>query len=256
MRALALGVSRIGAENEPLEPEPVQTGGGKRGDETILSPCFQDSSWRTAFFVSAGDRVLFRLQLIVDRYRPIGELISLIGEGVDCVQLRIRDESTLRLVEYASSVVEACRSSGAIALVNGRADIALAAGAAGVQLPTHGLRPSEVKAIAPGLVIGASVHSIEEAIRAKADGADVVTFGHVFESGSHPHEAPRGLEMLRAVVEAIDLPVVAIGGIGPGNVERVREAGASAIAVIGSIWDAQESERANIVRVLRKGIET
>ena len=197
----------------------------------------------------------FRLQVIVDQYRPIEELAKLFADGVDCIQVRIRDESTLRLVEYTSAIVEVCHARGVIALVNRRLDVVLATEAQGVQLPSNGFRPSEVRRVASDLLIGSSVHSIDKAIRAANDGTDSITFGHVFASGSHPSDPPRGVEMLRNIVDVVDVPIVAIGGIGPRNVELVREAGATSISVIGAIWNAHESERTKIVQLLRKGIE-
>jgi thiamine-phosphate pyrophosphorylase len=210
-----------------------------------------------AFFIADGGAVRFRLQLILDKYRPVTELDTLLDAGVDCVQVRIRDEndSTVRLLDYVHEVVERCRAFEATVLVNGRLDIAMAAGAHGVQVSKSGLRPKEVRSVAPGLFIASSVHSVGDAIDAAEEGADVVTFGHVFESGSHPGIPGRGLNHLRAVVDAVELPVVAIGGIGPGNVAVVKSAGAAAVAVIGSIWNVDACERNAVARVLRKEME-
>jgi thiamine-phosphate pyrophosphorylase len=210
-----------------------------------------------AFFIADGGAVRFRLQLILDRYRPIAELDILLDAGVDCVQVRIRDEndSTMRLLDYVHEVVDRCRAFDATVLVNGRLDIAIASSASGVQLAKSGLRPEEVRSVAPGMFIASSVHSVDEAVDAADDGADAITFGHVFDSESHPGVPGRGLDHLREVVDAVALPVVAIGGIEPGNVAQAKSAGASAVAVIGSIWNVDVSERSAVARVLRKEME-
>lgn len=240
-----------------MEPEPVRTGGGKRGEFAAMFAVFPGFDWRHGFFVADGDAVRFRLQLILDRYRPLAELDALLDAGVDCVQVRIRDEndSTVRLLDYVHEVVDRCRAFNATALVSGRLDIAIASGADGVQVSKRGLRPREVRSVALGLFIASSVHSVGEAVEAAGDGADAVTFGHVFESESHPGVPGRGLGEVREVVEAVELPVVAIGGIGPGNVAGVKSAGASAVAVIGSIWNVEAGERGAVARILRKEME-
>lgn len=197
---------------------------------------------------------MFKLQLIVDTYRPLPDLQSLFEAGVDCLQVRIRDESSVRLLKYVESVVQLAKATGALTLVNGRVDIAMAAAADGVQAGSRGISPAEVRALAPDFLVGASVHSLDEAKRAENDGAGFVTFGHVFPSASHPGESPRGLEALCSVVSGIGIPVVAIGGINSGNVNSVAAAGAAGVAVIGAIWNVDPDKRRAIARQLLEGI--
>jgi thiamine-phosphate diphosphorylase len=197
--------------------------------------------------------VPFRLQVIVDRYRPLSDIVGLVESGVDCLQVRIRDASTKELVEYVREVIAIARPGNTKVHVNGRLDIALAIGADGVQLPGYGIEPGEARSIAPEIAIGCSVHSVGEATRAARDGADFLTFGHVFASESHPGEPGRGIDALAEMVRSVDIPVVAIGGIGHGNAACVIEAGAAGIAVIGSVWNAPD--RARAVIQLRKELD-
>ena len=196
-------------------------------------------------------RLPFSLQLIVNRSLSEHELEPFLQAGVDCLQVRIAGILTRDLLDQVQRTVRIAHKNGAMVLVNGRLDIALAASADGVQLPRHGVSPSEARPLMRNKLIGVSVHSVEDAVSADRAGANFVTFGHVFASRSHPDGAPRGLEQLRSVIEAVRCPVVAIGGIRPDNVARVLEAGVSGIAVIRSVWNAVDPVAA--VRQLKGG---
>ena len=116
-------------------------------------------------------------------------------------------------------------------LVNDRFDVARAAGADGVHLPSNSLPAQVVREICgDDFVVGVSTHSLEEARTASKAGADFVVFGPVFATGS---KQPQGLEKLREVTSALKgFPVVAIGGIDQNNAADCSQAGASGIAAI------------------------
>ena len=155
--------------------------------------------------------------------------------GVDIVQVRERGLTDRALLELVQRVVAALRGCVTRVVVNDRSDIALAAGAAGVHLKEGGPSPSRVRAIAPaGWLIGQSVHGRDDAWRAgQGGGLDYLICGTVFESVSKPGRTPLGPDGLAAVVRATGLPVLAIGGVGPGNAARVAETGAAGVAAIG-----------------------
>lgn len=127
--------------------------------------------------------------------------------------------------------------------VNDRADVAIASAIGGVQLPSHGLPVDRVRALSSQLRIGCSVHAVEEAIDCAKQGADYLFYGHIYASRSKPGIKPRGVDSLREVVHAVNIPVIAIGGIEPQHVQEVISNGAQGIAVISGIIHAQDPVR-------------
>ncbi|MGF9697001.1 thiamine phosphate synthase [Paenibacillus sp. MABNR03] len=103
------------------------------------------------------------------------------------------------------------------------------------------------------LRLGVSVHSLSEAKEAEERGADYLFYGHVFSSGSKPGFKPRGLSALNEVCSAVSIPIIAIGGIEPANINAVRAAGASGVAVISSLWASENPKVAGAA--LRQAIE-
>ena len=197
------------------------------------------------------------LMLITDRARlrgrPLEEVASQAVEGgASVVQLREKDLPTGELYDLAITLRAVLRGR-ALLLVNDRVDVALAVGADGVHLPEHSLPGKAVRAlVSEGCIVGRSVHSVDAAVRAEAEGADFVQIGAVYETASKPGGTPGGVELVRAVAEAVRVPVIAVGGITAENVAEVVEAGADGVAVIGAILDEDDAERAaeRLYRVL------
>jgi thiamine-phosphate diphosphorylase len=127
--------------------------------------------------------------------------------------------------------------------VNDRLDIALAAGAEGVQLSHSGLLPVDARRLARDWWIGCSVHSRDEARTARDWGADYLLVGPVYHTTTHPTASPLGLEALGDIVQ-LGLPVIAIGGVTPERARELAGAGAYGVAAIGAIWDAADPEAA------------
>ena len=123
--------------------------------------------------------------------------------------------------------------------VNDRLDIALALNVTGVQLGVGSLPVSAARHLRPAWWIGKSVHNLAEADAAKAEGADYLLVGPVYPTATHPDRPPLGLETLDQI-SRLGLPVIAIGGIGPGQARAVRAAGAYGAAAIRALWDAED----------------
>jgi len=153
------------------------------------------------------------------------------GAGLDLVQVREKALSDRALLAVVSAVRAAVASTPTRVFVNGRADVALAAGAHGVQLPEEGLPVAEVKRAFPSLTVGASCHSVDAVRRAAGEGADFVLLGPVFATPGKEERA-LGLDVLAAAAAAVAVPVHAIGGVTPARVPALRAAGARGGAAI------------------------
>lgn len=174
--------------------------------------------------------------------------------GVDLVQLREKSGPALRLYEGAVGIIPKARKLGARVSINDRVDVALATGADGVHLAARSLPPEAARAlIPPEMLLGVSVHGLEEARAAVDAGADYVTFGHVYPTSSKPGLPPRGVRGLSEIVESVGVPVLAIGGIDASNVREVLATGAAGIAVISTILAAEDPESA--ARELRRAVD-
>jgi thiamine-phosphate pyrophosphorylase len=157
-----------------------------------------------------------------------------VAGGVGVLQLREKDLSAAQLVPLADRL-RAITEGKALLIVNGRLDVAQVCGADGVHLPESGASVAATRRLAgDGLIVGRSVHSVEEAVKAQDEGADYVQVGAIFPTRSHPGR-PAGLTLLEAVVARVGIPVVAVGGITAENVGQVMQAGAAGAAVISAV---------------------
>lgn len=190
------------------------------------------------------------LCLVTDRTacasRPLdGVIATAVAAGVRLVQLREKDLSARELLRIGETLLEPVRKGGGMLVVNDRLDVALALGADGVHLGSNSLPVKATRrVVGDSMLIGVSVHSAEEAVRAEREGADYLVLGTIFETRSHPGTPPAGLRVVSEVTAAVRLPVVAIGGINATNVGSVIGAGASGVAVITAIQSAQDVEAA------------
>ncbi|HEY3174789.1 MAG TPA: thiamine phosphate synthase [Candidatus Polarisedimenticolia bacterium] len=161
---------------------------------------------------------------------------SVAGSGADMIQIREKDLTAAALLgcaRRASEVVPA----GTRVFVNSRPDVAVAAGVTGVHLPASGLPPSDVAALWGGrLRIGVSTHNLDEAMEAQSAGADLITFGPVFETTSkRVYGPPAGVGRLSEVLSNVSTPVFAIGGINLSTLPRLTGLPIAGVAVISAV---------------------
>jgi thiamine-phosphate pyrophosphorylase len=189
-------------------------------------------------------------------------IVSVAAAGVDWIQLREKDLCGRESLDLARSAIEAIRSraSSTRIIVNDRLDIALAAGAGGVHLSENGFSVSDARRLADrfaldsgkpiDFLIGASCHSLGSALGAARDGADYIYFSPIFHTPSKAfYGPPQGVERLRKICQAIQIPVIAIGGINLENVASCYSVGAAGAAAIRLFQDA--ADLAAIVGALR-----
>jgi thiamine-phosphate pyrophosphorylase len=196
---------------------------------------------------SVGQALGFSLCLVTDRALVTGVLEDAVeaclAAGLRAVQLREKDLPARDLLSVAQKLRESTRRHGARLFVNDRADIALAVDADGVQRGGGSLPVAALRSIVPpGVLIGASVHSVAEARAAEPEGADFLFFGPVYDTPSkRRYGPPQGLAELERVASAVRLPVFAIGGVTPARVAELERAGASGVAVIGAILGVERT---------------
>ena len=185
--------------------------------------------------------------------RPEDEIARQVIEGgATLVQWRDKlCEKGLQL-PVARRLKEICAQAGVPLIINDHVDLTLAADADGVHLGQKDLPVSIVRRLMPSAIIGCSANNVEEALRAQADGASYVSVGRLFPTDSKADTRPATLDTLRAVKQAVNIPVAAIGGISEDNIDAVLDAGADLIAVIGAVVaapDVREATRRLVQRI-------
>ncbi len=194
------------------------------------------------------------LCLVTDRRRraPVEQAREAADAGVDIIHVREPDLEAAELAALVSAIVDVTRGSRTRVVVNDRLDVALACGAAGVHLREESMAAVRVRAIAPAsFLIGRSIHS-EALARESANAADYVIAGTVFPTRSKPGlQKFLGLDGLAHVVAALQVPVLAIGGMSVDRVSEVAKAGAAGLAAIGLFADAQRPIK-EVVEALRE----
>lgn len=185
----------------------------------------------------------FRLYLVTDgKLFPCSNLLfaavkKAMEGGARAVQLREKELATRKLLDMAYRMRELTLKYKARLLINDRVDIALAVEADGVHIGQAGIPVRAVRGmVRDRFLIGASTHSIDEALKAEQEGADFITLGPVYETPSKlKYGRPVGLRTLGAVTGRVSVPVFAIGGITAGRARAVRKSGAYGAAVISAI---------------------
>jgi thiamine-phosphate pyrophosphorylase len=198
------------------------------------------------------------LCLVTDRRRrsPIDQCRAASRAGVDLVQLREPGLEAAALSSLAGRMVEVAGDTAARIVVNDRLDVALTCGAGGVHLRGDSIPPGRVREMTPpGFLIGRSVHGVDEAVLA-ARHADYLIAGTVFPTASKPGLREHlGVAELSAIVKAVEIPVLAIGGVSMDRIEAVAGAGAAGVAAI-RLFDADGDALILAVREARRRFDS
>ena len=192
-----------------------------------------------------------RLYAVTDRAWAADEAALLrqieaaVRGGAGVVQLREKRLDHDAFLAEAKRFTALCRRLGAVSIINDSVEIALASGADGVHVGQSDLEAGRARALlGPGKILGVSVHSAEEARRAREAGADYLGCGAAFATGTKRDARPVSRETLRAVAASVDIPVVAIGGIGRENILELRGLGLAGAAVVSGIFGQEDAEAA------------
>ena len=194
------------------------------------------------------DRQTMRLYAVTDRAwvgrQTLPEQVeAALKGGATCVQLREKELDGTALLEEAKVLAALCRRYGVPLIINDNVEVALASGADGVHVGQDDLTVEQVRRLAGDrLIVGVSAHSVEQALAAQVGGADYLGVGAVFATAtkSDAHVLPR--ETLAEICRAVDIPVVAIGGIGEDNLLQLAGTGVDGAALVSAIFSAPDIE--------------
>ena len=165
--------------------------------------------------------------------------------GVTCVQLREKELDETAFLQEAKELCALCRRYGVPFLVNDNVEIAIACGADGIHVGQEDLAAGEVRRrVGENMILGVSVHTVEEACQAVRDGADYLGLGAVFPTSTKTDVEQMSNETLRAICDAVDVPIVAIGGINRGNILKLAGSGVDGVALVSAIFSAEDIEEA------------
>lgn len=196
-----------------------------------------------------GKNIGWELYAITDRRlskgRPLAETMraAILG-GAGIVQLRDKEATSARLYREALSLRWLTKGLGVSLIVNDRLDIVLAVDADGIHLGQDDLPVSVARRLlGKDKIIGASVHTFEQAKEAVEAGADYLGVGSIYPTKTKDVEKVVGVSLIQEIKKAFDVPVIAIGGINPQNVEEVIRAGADGVAAISGLLGAENIEQ-------------
>lgn len=174
--------------------------------------------------------------------------------GATFLQLREKNLDDAHFLEEARELQALCRERGVPFIVNDNVDVALAMGADGIHVGQHDMEAGDVRRLlGPDRILGVSAQTVEQALLAQERGADYLGVGAVFPTGSKDDADDVSFEELRAICEAVTIPVVAIGGISLSNVKKLAGSGICGIAVISAIFAQKDIRQA--AEQLRKETE-
>ena len=176
--------------------------------------------------------------------------------GVTCVQLREKELDETAFLQEAKDICALCHRYGVPFIVNDNVDVAIACQAAGIHVGQEDMAAGKVRRrVGDAMLLGVSVHTVEEARRAVRNGADYLGLGAVFPTSTKTDVDQMTNETLRAICDAVDVPVVAIGGINRGNLLKLSGSGVDGVALVSAIFSAEDIEdTCRKLRLLAEGM--
>lgn len=179
--------------------------------------------------------------------------------GATCVQLREKELDEEQFLAEALEIRALCKSYGVPFIVNDNVDIAIRCAADGVHVGQEDMKADDVRRrMGENMIIGVSAHTVEEARRAVENGADYLGAGAVFSTSTKTNVGSMPFETLRDICQAVEIPVVAIGGISKTNIMQLTGSGVDGVAVVSAIFAAEDpgaaaAEMLKLAREMVKG---
>ena len=161
--------------------------------------------------------------------------------GVTCVQLREKYMDDSEFIREAVRLRELCHSFGVPLIINDNVDVALRSGADGVHVGQDDRPAAEIRKLAGSdFIIGVTAKTVEQALRAQADGADYIGSGAVFPSPTKQGAIRITKDQLREICSSVQIPAVAIGGVSPDNMKELKGSGMAGFAVVSAVFAAED----------------
>ena len=187
----------------------------------------------------------------VGRQSLYEQVESALKGGATCVQLREKELDDEAFLDEAIRIRALCKQYGVPFFINDNVDIAVKCHADGIHVGQDDMEAGRVREIVgDDMMIGVSVHSVEEALEAVKNGADCLGVGAVFSTSTKSDADDMPMETLRDICAAVDIPVVAIGGIGKDNISSLAHTGVDGVALVSAVFSARDIEIE--CRLLRK----
>ena len=192
------------------------------------------------------DKELMRLYAVTDRAwvgrQSLYEQVeSALKGGVTCVQLREKELPQDEFLAEAMEIAKLCRRYGTPLFINDNVNVAIACHADGIHVGQSDLEAAEVRRrVGDGMMIGVSVHTVEEAQAAVRNGADCLGVGAMFATATKTDVDVLPMETLRDICHAVEIPVVAIGGINRENIPQLAGTGVDGVALVSAIFAADD----------------
>ncbi len=163
--------------------------------------------------------------------------------GVTCVQLREKELSDDEFLKEAMGINELCRKYNVPFFINDNVEVALKCGADGIHVGQEDMEAGAVrKLVGDNMIIGVSVHSVKEALEAVTNGADYLGVGAVFSTSTKLDADVLSMQTLYDICDAVDVPVVAIGGLTKENISELAGCGVDGVALVSAIFAAENIE--------------